>query len=168
MLIHRNTVCWIALTLLTGGCSPPKTVHADGEADTIAPAPTEGPVQGDSQLSEGADDESGTPAEGTASEPAEGHGAVLQEPADSEPEPPDDMLAVPGGTFTMGADSGGEQDERPAHQVTVSGFWLDRTEVTNAAYSECVEAGVCREKSSDVSRRYPHFNGANQPVSGVS
>jgi formylglycine-generating enzyme required for sulfatase activity len=58
--------------------------------------------------------------------------------------PPADMLPVPGGTFVMGADEGGEQDEHPAHQVTVKSFLLDRTEVTNQAYLACVEAKVCR------------------------
>jgi formylglycine-generating enzyme required for sulfatase activity len=60
------------------------------------------------------------------------------------PDVPKDMLPVPGGTFVMGADEGGEQDEHPAHQVTVKGFLLDRTEVTNDAYHTCVEAKVCR------------------------
>ena len=57
---------------------------------------------------------------------------------------PEDMLRVPGGTFTMGADTGGEGDERPAHEVTLGAFWLDRTEVTQAAYDACVEAKSAR------------------------
>ena len=32
---------------------------------------------------------------------------------------PEGMLGVPAGTFTMGADSGGEEDEHPAHAVTL-------------------------------------------------
>jgi formylglycine-generating enzyme required for sulfatase activity len=35
------------------------------------------------------------------------------------------------------------EDERPAHQVWVEGFWIDRTEVTNGQYGRCVEAGNC-------------------------
>jgi formylglycine-generating enzyme required for sulfatase activity len=53
------------------------------------------------------------------------------------------MLLVPGGTFTMGADVGGQDDEHPAHPVDVASYWLDRTEVTNAAYEACVAAGAC-------------------------
>ena len=45
-----------------------------------------------------------------------------------------DMVAVVGGTFTMGAtleqDSTSESDERPAHQVTLSDYMIGKTEVT--------------------------------------
>jgi formylglycine-generating enzyme required for sulfatase activity len=49
------------------------------------------------------------------------------------------MVKVPPGIFSMGSDSG-EPAERPIHDVTVSGFYLDRFEVTNAAFSEFVAA----------------------------
>lgn len=35
-------------------------------------------------------------------------------------------------------------DEMLAHEVTLSDFWLDRTEVTNRAFRRCVSAGACR------------------------
>ena len=38
---------------------------------------------------------------------------------------PDGMVLVPGGSFVMGDDTGG-LDERPAHQVTLSPFFIDR------------------------------------------
>ena len=84
-----------------------------------------------------------------------------------------EMLQVPGGTFTMGADGVGESDEQPAHAVTVKGFWLDRTEVTNARYLECVQAGKCAPFRDDVARRFgagpeAGFRGGEQPVVGVS
>ena len=44
-----------------------------------------------------------------------------------------ELVYVPAGTFPMGADDG-EPDERPAHEVSVSGFWLGRTEVTVAQW----------------------------------
>jgi formylglycine-generating enzyme required for sulfatase activity len=78
------------------------------------------------------------------------------------------MLLVPAGTFTMGADAGGEEDEHPAHAVALEGFWLDKTEVTNSAWDECVAAGACRPKSASVRAEHPDFNGPNQPVSGIS
>ena len=51
------------------------------------------------------------------------------------------MAWIPAGTFTMGWDGPeGRYDERPAHAVQVEGFWIDRTEVTNAQFREFVEA----------------------------
>ena len=44
------------------------------------------------------------------------------------------MVLVPAGTFTMGSDNGAE-DERPAHEVTVSAFAIDAYEVTQAQYA---------------------------------
>lgn len=86
---------------------------------------------------------------------------------------PSDMALVPPGTFEMGADDEGEQDERPAHEVTVAGFLLDLTEVTNAAYRECVDAKVCRAASSLEDSRLTNgmahvFRRPTHPVAGVS
>ncbi len=81
---------------------------------------------------------------------------------------PPGMLLVPGGAFTMGANAGGQQDEHPAHTVTLPPFWLDATEVTNAAWDVCVAAKVCRPKSPAVRSSHPDFQGADLPVSGIS
>jgi formylglycine-generating enzyme required for sulfatase activity len=93
-------------------------------------------------------------------------------PGASEPAAAE-MLKVPGGTFTMGADGVGEGDEQPAHAVTLKGFWLDRTEVTNARYQDCVQAGKCAPFRDDVARRFgagpeAGFRGPEQPVVGIS
>lgn len=59
-----------------------------------------------------------------------------------EPPPNDwtnNMVWVPGGSFWMGSDSG-LPDEQPVHQVTVDGFWVDRTEVTNEQFEKFVRA----------------------------
>lgn len=48
-----------------------------------------------------------------------------------------DLVSIPGGTFMMGRDDGREP-ERPAHQVTVEGFEMDRTEVTNREYFQFI------------------------------
>ena len=81
---------------------------------------------------------------------------------------PEDMLPVPGGTFTMGADKGGEEDERPAHEVTLVSFLLDKTEVTHEAYDACVAAKACRPKSPSISAGYPKSQGSKHPVNGVA
>jgi formylglycine-generating enzyme required for sulfatase activity len=57
------------------------------------------------------------------------------------------MVHVPAGEFLMGSNEGdadAEDDEHPQHSVYVSEFWIDKTEVTNAQYRKCVEAGTCR------------------------
>jgi formylglycine-generating enzyme required for sulfatase activity len=46
-----------------------------------------------------------------------------------------DLVTIPGGTFMAGRDEGLPQ-EGPAHSVTVAPFKMDRTEVTNAEYSQ--------------------------------
>jgi formylglycine-generating enzyme required for sulfatase activity len=47
------------------------------------------------------------------------------------------MVYVPGGTFPMGSaedDPEAVPDELPQHMVTLDGFWIDQTEVTNAQF----------------------------------
>ena len=47
--------------------------------------------------------------------------------------PDADMVYVPGGTFRMGSDRH-YPEEAPVHSVTVDGFWIDRTPVTNRQF----------------------------------
>ncbi len=71
-------------------------------------------------------------------------GGDAEIPAPAEPPdagaPPEGMALVPAGPFTMGADTGGELDEHPAHTVDLPAFWLDLTEVPNEAWDRCVAA----------------------------
>ena len=59
------------------------------------------------------------------------------------------MAWIPGGEFSMGAqdppgnDAVGMQatlDSRPIHRVYVDGFWMDKTDVTNAEFAKFVKA----------------------------
>jgi sulfatase modifying factor 1 len=53
----------------------------------------------------------------------------------------DNRVWIPPTEFTMGSDApDAEPQERPAHRVRVSGFWIDRTDVTNAQFREFVKA----------------------------
>ena len=63
---------------------------------------------------------------------------------DLPPAPTDEVawLAVPGGTFEMGSNTG-EPNERPAHEVTVAPFEMSRTEITVGQYAACVQAREC-------------------------
>ena len=53
--------------------------------------------------------------------------------------PHSDMVWVPGGTFSMGSEDF-YPEERPVHEVTVDGFWIDQYEVTNEQFARFVEA----------------------------
>ena len=50
------------------------------------------------------------------------------------PPPAPDMVWIPGRTFTMGSDRH-YPEEAPTQRVTVDGFWIDRTPVTNASFA---------------------------------
>lgn len=53
----------------------------------------------------------------------------------------DEMVWIEGGTFMMGGDDKqARDDEFPKHEVTVSGFYMDIHEVTNAQFLEFTEA----------------------------
>jgi len=67
---------------------------------------------------------------------------VQPQPATTQPPgpaPDKDMVWIPGGTYLMGSNAH-YPEEAPAHPVTVSGFWIDRTQVTNAAFRRFVKA----------------------------
>jgi formylglycine-generating enzyme len=60
-------------------------------------------------------------------------------PAESiDPQPqPADMVWIAGGSFVMGSDNH-YPEEGPAHEVSVDGFWIDATPVTNAQFQRFV------------------------------
>ena len=62
---------------------------------------------------------------------------------------PAGMAWIPGGEFSMGSEdepatlcglSEGTRDAEPVHRVEVGGFWMDRTDVTNAQFARFVKA----------------------------
>jgi formylglycine-generating enzyme required for sulfatase activity len=55
------------------------------------------------------------------------------------PPPHAEMAWIPGGVFLMGAEDF-YPEERPVHQVSVDGFWMDRFEVTVADFRRFVQA----------------------------
>jgi formylglycine-generating enzyme required for sulfatase activity len=57
------------------------------------------------------------------------------------------QLYIPAGKFQMGTstiDDWTGDDEFPLHEVYLDSFWMDKTEVTNAQYQNCVQAGACQ------------------------
>ena len=61
--------------------------------------------------------------------------------------PPTGMVAVPAGSFMMGCnaalDADCAADELPYHEVTLDAYAIDRTEVTTADYTACIDDGGC-------------------------
>ncbi len=68
---------------------------------------------------------------------------------------PAGMVAIPGGTFTMGRVNAQDPEETPAHSVTVASFHLDRFPITNSAYSEFVRAAQHEPPPDWKSGSYP-------------
>jgi sulfatase modifying factor 1 len=60
-------------------------------------------------------------------------------PAYAAPTDRPNMAFILGGTFRMGSDKH-YPEEAPAHRVTVDGFWIDRTPVTNQQFEEFIRA----------------------------
>ena len=81
---------------------------------------------------------------------APGFQPTLEHRAAAPTAAPDGMVWIPGGDFSMGAADPGDpqdlvgmqatRDSRPIHRVSVDGFWMDRTEVTNDQFAAFVAA----------------------------
>jgi|GEM_PF-6087830 len=78
----------------------------------------------------------------------------------------EDMVYVPAGECYIGCNPSMDQncnpDEMPCHKVYLDAFSIDRYEVSNEQYAQCVNAGTCRKIPS-----YSGFDAPDQPVVGV-
>lgn len=84
------------------------------------------------------------------------------------PPPARDMVWVPGGAFRMGSEQF-YPEERPVRDVSVGGFWMDSTPVTNAAFARFVEATghiTSAERDVDASL-YPGASPAELQPAGL-
>ncbi|MCB1174284.1 MAG: SUMF1/EgtB/PvdO family nonheme iron enzyme [Leptospiraceae bacterium] len=71
---------------------------------------------------------------------------------------PTDMACVPGGFFWRGSNDSQWKDERPAMQIELSTFLIDKYEVTVRKYQECVKSGACQlVQSNYLHMRKPDF-----------
>jgi formylglycine-generating enzyme required for sulfatase activity len=71
------------------------------------------------------------------------------------------LVCIPAGEFTQGStanDPLADTNEQPQHLVYIDAFWIDRTEVTNAMFTQCVAAGACHKR--DIS---PYLWGVTLP-----
>jgi formylglycine-generating enzyme required for sulfatase activity len=104
------------------------------------------------------------------------------QPTDTpSPSAPLGMVYVPAGEFIMGSSDAQVdialalckeyvddcqrswfESEQPQHTVYLDAFYIDKTEVTNAQYRKCVEAGACDAPSNTA--YYDNANYAQYPV----
>jgi len=90
---------------------------------------------------------------------------------------PAGMSCVPGGPFLRGVDVDPHEGKCEQHRPRMHGadtvpqatvwlqtFYMDQTEVTNAAYQACVKAGKCHKAGPN----YDDFRAPKQPITGVS
>jgi serine/threonine protein kinase len=118
----------------------------------------------------------------TALPPTPAPGSTQVRPSDGSV-----MIYIPVGSFNMGQTA--EQalaecqkffndcqlswfaDEQPPHSVSLEAYWIDRTEVTNSAYAQCVSAGACLPPAGVFSKTRSSYYGnpqfADYPVINV-
>lgn len=75
------------------------------------------------------------------------------------------MMWVASGTSWMGSPDGAP-DERPPREVTINGFWMDKTEVTNDQFAKFVEA-TGYLTLAERTNRVAEFSGRQTPGSLV-
>ncbi len=123
---------------------PPSPTAAPTASDTPPPSPTTAPTASDTPPPSptAAPTASGTPLPGPAAAPAASDTPLPSPTAaplltvrsqDSMP-----MVLIPGGAFTLGAsadDAQAELDERPAHEVRLGAYYIDRYEVSVAQFA---------------------------------
>jgi formylglycine-generating enzyme required for sulfatase activity len=165
--------------LATGAAPAPASAPARGPAPVVAARPTNasGPVA--------APTSSRSPAPSPSPETRDSRTAIIAVGGGAAPpseQAPDHIeeewvepitkirfLWVPGGQFMMGSqeDEPDSNDaEKPAHLVTLRGFWLAETPVTNAQYREYMMA---REAAAEPEYwRNRRFSSRDQPVVGVN
>ncbi len=83
---------------------------------------------------------------------------------------PDGMVLIPADTFVMG-NNAQRDDEAPEHTVTLSAYFIDQFEVSNAQYQACVTDGACNQNRAGSFTRNdyrdnPEF--ATYPAVGIN
>jgi len=137
--MNRILPILLLLALLTA-CAPVAT-SAPAEAIPSVPAVTDILLPSE------------TPTATLSPEPPLGIGSSQVSPVDGMT-----LLYVPAASFAMGS-TDGYPDELPVHTVTLAAFWVDQTEVTNAMYILCEQAGACTPPSRKTSNLADYYYG---------
>jgi formylglycine-generating enzyme required for sulfatase activity len=81
------------------------------------------------------------------------------------------MVLIGAGPFVLGSKDG-DADEKPIAEIILDDFYIDKFEVTNSSYKECVDQGGCNApRRLDSQTRLEYFGTrqfANYPVVYVS
>jgi formylglycine-generating enzyme required for sulfatase activity len=90
------------------------------------------------------------------------------------PQPLPNEIFIPAGSFQMGCDPKVDKclpNEQPLHRVTLSAYYIDKYEVTNARYKACDRAGACPPPTvNESATRYDYYDNplyADYPVLAV-
>ncbi|MEY2832885.1 MAG: hypothetical protein RLZZ574_2144 [Cyanobacteriota bacterium] len=78
-----------------------------------------------------------------------------------------EMLKIEGGNFTIGSDAVDALDnERPAHQIYLDTYWIDRHPVTCRQYAQFMTAGGYQQRQywSEAGWQWLQQNPVNQPL----
>jgi eukaryotic-like serine/threonine-protein kinase len=85
---------------------------------------------------------------------------ITTEPTHTGTRDDGELIFIPAGDFLMGSDPGEPYfwgAEHPKHTVSLDAYWIYRTEVTNAMYRECVQAGTCQPPAQIASASHPDY-----------
>ena len=155
----RKILLLIAITFLTAACGTPPAPA------TVLPTFTSVPATEMATQAALATETITLPPEPTFAEgpsPTPDIGSTLGSPIDHLV-----MVYVPAGPFKMGYE-GGYPDEGPEHSVTLSAFWIDKTEIPNGTYEMCVQAGDCnppaKHNSNGIDNYYGNPQTADYPI----
>ena len=123
----------------------------------------------------------GGPVQASSNSPAPPATAFGPTVVNTQPSPtrlPKGMVWIPGGEFSMGAQDPPDMnpvamqaaaDSRPIHRVYVDGFFMDKTDVTNAQFAEFVKATgyVTIAEKTPTAEEFPGAPPENLVAGGV-
>jgi formylglycine-generating enzyme required for sulfatase activity len=75
----------------------------------------------------------------------------------------EDMVLLAGGEFSMGSNIG-DEDEKPAHKVKLSPFWIDKYEVTVKKYKEIAAK---KKTPMPIIPKQPKWNPEEHPIVNI-
>ncbi len=168
-------VVFLALLLVGCGTSENAVQTAFAETEAAKPTETHTPVPTNTPTMTPSPTNTLTPTEQPTKTPTIKPSQTPSETPTPEPTitpTPDNMVLVPEGEFQMGCGEplvhGCPFVDAPFHPVYLDAYRIDKYEVTNQEYSQCVAAGACSspKKTSSETRGsyYDHSSFADYPV----